>query len=177
MTIETSVAIQGVCAWPNLQQLGDGTLVATIWNQPCHGKWEGDLVCWASTDGGECWQYRGTAAAHEPGTNRMNCAVGFAGNGDLLVLCSGWDKRLPPGEDAGHEDASPLSPWICRSADGGRSWTVSDRFPRRPGGHAYIPFGDILPGADGALHAFAYCQPEENASGKKNRLADRKSVV
>ena len=61
-----------------------GTITAAIFNQPCHGAWEGDLDCWASTDGGVNWRFRGRAAQHEPGTNRMNCAAGLAGNGDLL---------------------------------------------------------------------------------------------
>jgi len=85
MTIETHVGIQGVCAWPNLQRMQDGTLLATIFNQPCHGLWEGDLDCWVSLDEGQSWQFRGRPAPHEPGTNRMNCAVGLAGNGDLVA--------------------------------------------------------------------------------------------
>ncbi|MEO7653430.1 MAG: hypothetical protein ABIZ80_23470, partial [Bryobacteraceae bacterium] len=37
--ISTHVAIQNVCAWPNVQKLRDGTLLAMIFNQPCHGRW------------------------------------------------------------------------------------------------------------------------------------------
>ena len=59
---ETHVAIQGVCAWPNLQKLPDGTIIATIFNQPCHGLWSGDVECWASTDEGRTWQLRGVPA-------------------------------------------------------------------------------------------------------------------
>ena len=70
--VASRTAVQGVCAWPNLQMLSDGTIVALIFNQPCHGLWEGDLDCWASEDGGGTWRFRGRAAAHEPGTNRMN---------------------------------------------------------------------------------------------------------
>ena len=51
-SIKIQTAIQGVCAWPNLQLLGGGTILALIFNQPCHGLWEGDLDCWASEDGG-----------------------------------------------------------------------------------------------------------------------------
>lgn len=43
--IETRTAIQAVCAWPNLQITPAGELLACIFNQPCHGKWEGDLDC------------------------------------------------------------------------------------------------------------------------------------
>ena len=62
----------------------DGAVVATIFNQPCHGAWEGDVECWASTDGGRLWQLRGVPAEHEPRTNRMNVAAGLA----LLTLLS-----------------------------------------------------------------------------------------
>src|SRR5207244_167589 len=73
------VAIDNVCAWPNLTRLRDGTLIATIFNQPSHGKAEGDVECWASTDG-RFWTKRGTAAPHEPSANRMNVAAGAAGD-------------------------------------------------------------------------------------------------
>ena len=39
--IERFVAIDNVCAWPNLTVLRDGTLVATIFNQPSHGSLSG----------------------------------------------------------------------------------------------------------------------------------------
>ncbi len=41
-----AVAIDNVCAWPNLTVFRDGTIIATIFNQPCHGLWEGDVECW-----------------------------------------------------------------------------------------------------------------------------------
>jgi hypothetical protein len=52
------VAIDNVCAWPNLTVLRDGTIIATIFNQPCHGLWEGDVECWGSADGGRSWTLR-----------------------------------------------------------------------------------------------------------------------
>lgn len=165
MDISTHTAIQGVCAWPNLQKLPDGSLLATIFNQPCHGKWEGDLDCWISEDGGETWRFHGRPAPHEPKTNRMNCAVGYANNGDLIVLCSGWNNRLPAGQPAEWTEGTvPLTPWISRSSDGGKTWEVSEGFPDQPGGRAYIPFGNILPGDDGHLRAFVYGRrdPETN---------------
>lgn len=36
--MERYVAIDGVCAWPNLTSLPSGELVATVFNQPCHGR-------------------------------------------------------------------------------------------------------------------------------------------
>jgi len=166
MEIKTHPAIQDVCAWPNLQQLQDGTLLATIFNQPCHGKWEGDLDCWASEDGGETWKFQGRPAAHEPGTNRMNCAVGFAKNGDLLVLCSGWNERLPAGQPTDfREGVFTLTPWICRSSDAGKTWSVSTDFPDQPHGKPYIPFGDIIAGDDGDLRAFVYGRSKCDSTG------------
>jgi Na+/melibiose symporter-like transporter len=38
-----NIAIDNVCAWPNLTKLPDGAIIATIFNQPCHGLWEGDV--------------------------------------------------------------------------------------------------------------------------------------
>ena len=93
--VANHTAVQKVCAWPNLKRLPDGTLVVFIFNQPCHGLWEGDLDCWASEDNGKTWRFRSRTAQHEPTTNRMNCAAGFAKNGDLVVLCSGWSNRAP----------------------------------------------------------------------------------
>lgn len=160
MTTERYIAVDNVCAWPNLTKMPDGTIVATIFNQPCHGQWEGDVECWASESGGRFWHLRGTPAPHEPGTNRMNVAAGLAANGDLVVLASGWSNRPPVGHVAGFERlARRLPPWVCRSADGGRTWSVN-RAPcavRLPEGMdsedgdslLFKPFGDIvqLPGA------------------------------
>jgi hypothetical protein len=40
------IAIDNVCAWPNLVKLKDGSLVAIVLNQPNHGRTEGDVDCW-----------------------------------------------------------------------------------------------------------------------------------
>ena len=150
--LERHIAIENVCAWPNLTLLPDGTIVAAIYNRPSHLLDEGDVECWASTDGGRTWSKRGTAAPHEPRTARANVAAGLAHNGDLIVLTSGWGyapgfrtRRLPP--------------WVCRSSDGGRTWKVDTSksaiaFPEGSdyedrGARMIKPFGDIvaLPGA------------------------------
>ena len=166
--IETRVAIQGVCAWPNLQRLDDGTLLVFIYNQPSHGKFEGDIDCWASEDDGRTWRFRGRAVPHgKPRTNRMNCAVGVARNGDLIVLSSGYTNLVPNpmvpfGEQIERKEGSEFRPTvICRSKDGGRSWDMAENFPAPPEservwGDHFIPFGNIVTGADGSLRAFAY---------------------
>ena len=158
---ERYIAIDNVCAWPNLTKMPDGAIVATIFNQPCHGKWEGDVECWDSKDGGRTWRRRGTPAPHEPGTNRMNVAAGLAANGDLVILASGWGHRPRKGERPAEPPARspPLPPWVCRSSDGGKSWTQAAMLqpPEGQSDHV-IPFGDIVQLQDGALGVCVYSE-------------------
>ena len=159
--MERYVAVDNICAWPNLTRLRDGAIVAAVFNQPCHGLWEGDVECWASNDGGRTWRWRGTPAFHEPGTNRMNVAAGLNAAGDLVVLASGWSHR--PRRGAGiathtHEPpAHPLAPWVCRSSDGGHTW-AREGSVEVPKGESdeVIPFGDIVELRDGSLGACLY---------------------
>jgi len=51
-TAKPVIAVDNVCAWPNLTRLNDGSIIATIFNQPSHGSMAGDVDCWATTDGG-----------------------------------------------------------------------------------------------------------------------------
>lgn len=162
--MERYVAIDGVCAWPNLTMLPNGEIVATIFNQPCHGRWEGDVECWASKDG-RFWEKRGVVAPHEPGTNRMNVSAGLTCEGDLIVLASGWTNRPPAPEPlpvfphdeykqpAGSEfrESRALCPWVCRSIDGGHTWTHDWEVAAPPGAKHCVPFGDIIPCEDGTL--------------------------
>ncbi len=153
-------AIQKVCAWPNLERLKDGTLVAFIFNQPCHAEWEGDLDCWASEDEGKTWRFRGRPAEHEPTTGRTNCAAGLAANGDLVVLCSGWADRAPKGQLSGPH-LRVIRAWVCRSSDGGRTWVRSHNFPKPPDSPAgknneFMPFGNIRVAEDDTLCAPVY---------------------
>lgn len=159
------VAVKQVCAWPNLTLTPQGEILAVLHNQPGHGTLEGDIDCWASRDGIR-WEKRSTITRHEPGTIRMNHAAGLAGNGDLVVLCSGWTdhKQAERPKQAPFRDAI-LGNWILRSADGGRSWTRHENFPRaEPGWTEHIPFGDVWSDASGALHVSCY----------QGRLADPK---
>ena len=143
--------IENYCTWPNLTLLPDGTIIATVFNKPSHGGVPGDVECWASTDGGWTWKYRGTPAAGNETSNRMNVAAGLARNGDLLVLASGYDD---PGEFK-----KRLPALVCRSADGGITWDIDSRpFPRDPSGKDIVPFGDIIVADDGSLRASAYLE-------------------
>ncbi len=174
--ISATTAIQGVCAWPNCQALPDGTILAMIFNQPCHGLWEGDLDCWASRDGGVTWRFLSRVAGHEPGTNRMNCAAGFAENGDLVVLCSGWRDRAQRGAPVAPH-SRPLRAWVCRSSDGGATWSVGGSFPAPPSGgigegNELIPFGNIRAGDDGKLRVAAYLRRDDSRASFILRSSD-----
>lgn len=160
---EQYIAVDNVCAWPNLTMMPDGTIIATIFNQPCHGLWAGDVECWASEDGGQLWRLRGTPAPHDPGTNRMNVAAGLSANGELIVIASGWPDRPRKGEGPANfnEDARPLLPWVCRSTDGGRTWTHAETLPPPADKSACIvPFGDIVQLQDRTLGVCIYRQPQ-----------------
>ena len=90
------MAIDNVCAWPNLTMLPNGTIVAVIHNTPSHGQMEGSVECWVSNNG-EFWEMRGMPVQNDPNTVRMNVAAGLANNGDLLVITSGWTNEQQPG--------------------------------------------------------------------------------
>ncbi len=152
------VAVDNVCAWPNLTDLGNGSIVAIIFNQPSHGKVADDVDCWGSQDGGLTWQKRDTVAPHEPNTTRMHVAAGRGKSGDLIVISSGWSDKYPPGEKGPAFRAGILDPWICRSSDGGRKWSINKRaFPARgPRSGHVIPFGDIIVGHDQTFRVAIY---------------------
>lgn len=160
--MERYVAIDNVCAWPNLTLMPDGSVTATIFNQPCHGSWEGDVDVWGSEDQGRTWNRRGTPAPHAPTTNRMNVAAGLARNGDLIVIASGWSDRPKRGGPV-PKFGNCLTPWVCRSSDGGSTWMHTDAFPAAPEPDmmAPIPFGDVVIAADGSLCVSCY-------TGKRN---------
>ncbi len=142
------VAVKNVCAWPNLTMLRDGTIVATIHNQPSHLKLPSDVECWASVDGGISWAKRGTPAPRDtPRTARGNVAAGLANNGDLIVIASGWSDPT-----AKSDRGSVLRPIVSRSTDGGRSWSIDTKAFSQ----ITVPFGDILAGGDGKLRVGVY---------------------
>lgn len=156
-TMERFIAVDNVCAWPNLTRLSDGAIATTIFNQPTHGGWEGDVELWASMDEGRTWALRGVPAPHEPTTNRMNVGAGLARDGSMVVLASGWTRRNPIGDYTSPHDGKVLPIWVCRSSDCGVTWSheeslaVPDDMDSR-----CIPYGDVVQQTDGSLGACLY---------------------
>ncbi|NHE58888.1 sialidase family protein [Cyclobacterium plantarum] len=162
------VSIDNVCAWPNLTRLEDGSIHASIFNQPSHARMEGSVEVWSTTDGGHFWEKSGVAAAHDPGTNRMNVAAGKNGSGELVVVASGWELKPGESEDARMDLVGVLRAWTSISKDGGEKWkTYKNGFPGAEEGMTeFIPFGDVLEAMDGSLRVLAYAQSLDKAVNK-----------
>jgi len=144
---EFYVAIDNVCAWPNLTLLPSGEIVAAVYNHPSHGFGCGNVELWASADGGRLWAKRSTVSDHadQPDHVRMNHAVGLDADGHLVALVSGWSEG---------RRAPILDIQICRSTDAGRTWERAI-WPR-PVDERRVPFGDIVARPDGVLTAACY---------------------
>ncbi len=165
-TVERYIAIDNVCAWPNLTMMPDGRITAAIFNRPSHGEEEGSLEVWGSPDG-RFWEKRGVAAPHDPQTNRMHVAIGLAKNGDLLAIVSGFTNIQQTGRPKQPPFRDKVIPaWVCRSSDGGRTWTQHKAFtPAFPGWNTFVPYGEITLGGDGALHATCYTRKLDSNPG------------
>ena len=162
--MERYILIDNVCAWPNLTRLPNGDIIATIFNQPTHGGWEGCVECWASQDQGRTWRFRGVPAPNDPGTNRMNVAVGCAHDGGLIIIASGWSNRNSIGDFSSCTEGKLLPIVVCRSDDGGSNWekTGTIDLPSEDIS-GIIPYGDIVQLPNGAL---GVCLYNVFASGK-----------
>jgi len=172
------VVVPGICAWPNLTILPDGSIAAIVFNQPSHGRLPGEVDCWVTKDGGELWERRASPISHEPGTmtNRMNHAAGLTGAGDLLVICSGWtliEKHVEV-HDSRYDVDELLDTVVCRSSDGGATWAQIAVFPELPdGGGKLIPIGDVEVDSDGTLRVAAYARSSEGRGFFAYTLASR----
>ena len=144
-------AVKEVCAWPNLQLLKNDELLVTVFNKPSHGLHEGELDCYSSEDAGNNWRFKGRPCCHEPGTIRMNCAVGYV-RGTLIIACAGWSWNKSRGKR--------LSPWICLSGDYGTNWEVI-KFPAGLSDVAFTPFGNIICDGDGNICMGVYLSEKE----------------
>ncbi|MDE2927383.1 MAG: sialidase family protein [Acidobacteriota bacterium] len=157
--LERYVAIDNKGNWPNLTPMPDGSIVATVFSEPAHGLWEGSAECWISRDGGKTWSFLSVAAPHAPGTNHMIYAAGRTHGGALVVLAGGWGNVPSRGGEppVPNKKRFLLTPIICRSEDGGRTWT---RTPMKvpPNMEDPIPYGGIVMLPRGRLAVSIYSQ-------------------
>ena len=153
-------AIDNMVAWQHLTLLPDGTILATVFNQPSHGRCEGDIDCWASTDGGKKWEFRSRVSEHDPGTNRQHQATGLARSGDVISITTGWTNPQP-GARQGTSLHVPL--WVCRSSDSGHAWEVDKSAVTTPDDvkTGMSPWRSIVRCSGGRLAASFYGDGEE----------------
>ena len=143
---EFYVAVDNVCAWPNLTLLPNGEIAAAIYNKPSHGFGCGNIELWVSEDDGRMWKYRSTVSDHsdDPKHVRMNHAVGLNIQGHIVALVSGYGEgRVLPYLDV----------QVCLSKDQGRTWERSIWE-----GAEIVPFGNIVLHPDGTLTGALYGQ-------------------
>ena len=145
------------CAWPNLTLLPNGEIGATIFNQPSHGRMEGDIEFWVSADSGETWALRSQITCHKPNEVRMNVGAGLNSQGQMIVLCSAWDlttyTRTQQADDV-------LEAQSFISTDNGHTWELTQTLAPPPGKVGFTPFGDVCT-AQGACYAAGYTREYE----------------
>lgn len=169
------LAIDNVCAWPNIKKLSNDEVVAIIFNQPCHLLWEGTIECWVSANHGRGWELRSPVVVNEPTTSRGNVAVGLNAQGHLVVLCGGWDQAAPAPEKfcQGNinddrikykmKERSPLPIVVSVSEDNGHTWKSQDIKIEGTDHSTWVPFGEIIILEDGSLGCSMYSCGEKNA--------------
>ena len=160
--MERYIAIDNVCAWPNLTLLPNGEIIATIFNAPVHAGGAGtNIECWASEDDGRLWKLRGTPDSPPEDESRVNQAAGLAPDGALIVIMSGRDVTTEP------RTVLPR-PKVFRSADNARTWErIGEVAVPDTAHHHVIPFGDVISLPDGSMAAPFY------AGRKSNENVDR----
>ncbi len=164
--MERFVAIDNVCAWPNLTLLADGTIAAVIYNQPNHGYSEGSVECWLSDDGGYLWKKKGVAGPHKPDENLLQFAAGLSKDGNLLVLSDGHTPIL----EVGHSDKfTPVL--VSRSRDQGSTWTFEGCVDKVAGAEFLHPYGDIVQSDDGLLGVSVYTMFKGAGDGRNAFLS------
>ena len=157
--LERYVAIDNKGNWPNLTLMPDGSIVATVFSEPSHGLWGGSPECWISRDNGRTWTFLSVPAPHAPGTNHMIFGAGLTHSGAFVVLAGGWGN-VPSREGKPpipNKKRYILAPRICRSEDGGRTWTRTEmKVPHEM--HYLIPYGNIveLPGGRLAISCYSH---------------------
>jgi hypothetical protein len=162
---ERYVAIDGACAWPQLNLLPNGQIAAILWPESNHALAEGAAECWVSQDAGISWQRAGIPVPNGPGTNRMNHASGVAPDGSLIAIVGGWDRvraKVPFGTPIPPMPPGPLrgkgmDPVPAISRDGGRTWKQHPPVPPLPDSDGrVVAWGRIHALPDGKLGAMFY---------------------
>jgi Neuraminidase (sialidase) len=140
------------CAWPNLTLMPGEEIGAVIHNQPSHSFMPGDIELWVSDDAGETWELRSQISDHEPDHVRMNVAAGLNQDGEMVVLCAGWnlDRETKYGKPSDVD-----APLVYVSDDNGHTWETLGELSPPAGTAAVAPFGDINIAGD-ALVVGAY---------------------
>ena len=153
--IERHVAVDNVCAWPNVKQLASGEIGAFIFNRPSHGKMEGDIELWVSDTGISPWRRKSTVTAHAPNTVRMNMAANTLGDGTIISLASGWDLSF---SDPIRTQNILANIQICRSDDAGATWSRVESQINVDNSTRFIPFGNVVEGHGIAAVAMYGCR-------------------
>ena len=98
--LESYIAIDNVCAWPKLTPMPDGSIAAVIFNQPTHGRWQGDVECWGSRDDGRTWEPRSVI---QRGDTNETALLNVDGNRLLAAVRTSQarDVELFESDDAG----------------------------------------------------------------------------
>ncbi|MFT3828909.1 MAG: sialidase family protein [Opitutaceae bacterium] len=145
--MHAALVAKDCCAWPSLTIWPDGMLGLVHFDQPSHGRTEGNLAARVSRDRGATWAPVGLAAPCEPATNRMHIAAGRDHAGAWLVLSTGL--RFAGDAWAG---LAPL--WASKANAPGQPWSIN-RAAIAPA-CCLIPHGRIHALPDGRLAATFY---------------------
>jgi hypothetical protein len=164
--LERYIAIDNVCAWPNLTLLPDGAIAAVIFNKPTHGKTEGELECWISRDGGYLWGINGVPVPHKPNENIIHVAAGLTNDENLIVICTGIGPLPLP-----QIDTKVTDPVISRSMDKGRIWSQGGSIENPVAEYALVPFGNIVRNIDGVLGVCMYSYSGQLGRGIEHKFS------
>jgi hypothetical protein len=161
-SLARSLVVSGQGYFPVALRLHDGRIAVVLRGGAGHLGIQGRLDMVFSADEGKSWT-RPTLVVDSPVDDR-NPALGQAGDGSLVVAywrTANYDAqgRYDPGLD------KPVSTWVTRSEDGGKTWGESTPIDVSDIGWG-SPYGKILTLPDGAMLLAIYGGPVR-APGEK----------